>query len=378
MRFLRCVGVFTFAALAISILSQTTEAQQRLRLASRFAKPDNSRRASQVGYIPRHLRQEAGVPEALTVEPMPAESISSHGDCTSCGDSIGAPVDEVIGGDCGNCFSDPCVDDCGWCGGCGDCRRCWLDGFGGILQNSEYFIGAHGFRAYNSGRNTAFVDDSSFGFHAGINAGLPLTWLTCGLASGQIGISTNHSQLTEQLRGDSREQLFVTAGLFRRVDHGLQGGVVADFLFENWDISSDLIQLRSELSWAFPGQAAFGFQYTDGVHVNSDPNNPFFDTEILNTYRFFFRRPVGDGGMGEVFGGFTEFHGMFGADVTLPICERVFLRSSTTYLIPGDTANDGWNISMSLVFRPRGRGWYNTYHTPMFNVADNGSMIIRR
>ena len=40
------------------------------------------------------------------------------------------------------------------------------------------------------------------------------------------------------------------------------------------------------------------------------------------------------------------------------------------------TENDAWNIFMRVSFRPRDRDWYKFYHRPLFDVADNGSMII--
>ena len=40
--------------------------------------------------------------------------------------------------------------------------------------------------------------------------------------------------------------------------------------------------------------------------------------------------------------------------------------------------NDAWNISVGLVFRPQGRCYYQSYDRPLFNVADNGSMMVDR
>jgi hypothetical protein len=44
----------------------------------------------------------------------------------------------------------------------------------------------------------------------------------------------------------------------------------------------------------------------------------------------------------------------------------------------GGNANEAYNIFVGLAFRPRGRSYYRSYDRPLFNVADNGSMLIAR
>ena len=63
---------------------------------------------------------------------------------------------------------------------------------------------------------------------------------------GYRGVSSHYSGAS--FAEDSRDQGFLTAGLFRRVDWGLQGGAVVDILFDDWYYNSlTLTQLRGEL-----------------------------------------------------------------------------------------------------------------------------------
>jgi hypothetical protein len=73
----------------------------------------------------------------------------------------------------------------------------------------------------------------------------------------------------------------------------------------------------------------------------------------------------------------------------VPVAERFALQANYTYFLNGDQieqANDqfggnfgdAWNIGVGLVFRPSGRCYYRSYDRPLFDVADNGSMMLDR
>ena len=53
-----------------------------------------------------------------------------------------------------------------------------------------------------------------------------------------------------------------------------------------------------------------------------------------------------------------------------------------TYLIPHEGSNSGgfaeenWNISMGLVYRPGGPRGCGRYCRPLFDVADNGTFML--
>ena len=145
-------------------------------------------------------------------------------------------------------------------------------------------------------------ETASFGFHYGLNWGVPVPCMPnqpIGMQLGYRGVSSNYSgaSFTE----DSRDQSFITAGLFRRVDWGLQGGVVVDILSDKWyydDLS--LTQLRGELSWVFPQCHELGAFFTAGTKTNEVASTMWVNdqqqTTVIEEYEptdliaFFYRR----------------------------------------------------------------------------------------
>lgn len=296
---------------------------------------------------------------------------------------------------------------------CGDsgCAACGAGGWGGWgacvwipicvfiprppLEGLELVSGVQGFTGPANRGGAA-----SFGFHEGFNWGMPVA----GCMAFQWGALWTQSSFDgSDLTRDGRNQIFVTGGLFRRVDWGLQGGLVVDYLHDEWDYSADLVQLRGELSWLWCGRNELGFWFTAGVndaanllvrqHVVSQQGSVItYDTApatlaVHDLYAFFFRRQFACGGQGRLFGGFTgEGQGLFGGDAQLPLAPRWSLSSSFLYVAPRgeDTfsdpryARESWNLSISLVwtpFAPVGCG--TSYARPLFPVADNGSFVTR-
>lgn len=241
----------------------------------------------------------------------------------------------------------------------------------------------------------------SFGFHEGFNWGMP----SClGCFAWQWGANWTQSGFDGNfLTDDTRHQVFATAGLSRRVDWGFQGGLVVDYLHDEWDYSADLLQLRGELSWLWCGRNEAGFWFTAGVNdaENLAMQRPVFtgtggtirfidstgNLEVNDLYAFFLRRQFTCGGQGRLYGGFTSnSQGLFGGDARLPINGCWSLRSSFIYVTPGsdDSPSDprftreSWNVGVSLVWTPfAGRGKGTKYHRPLFNVADNGTFVTR-
>lgn len=263
------------------------------------------------------------------------------------------------------------------------------------LEGLELLSGVQGFTG-PANRGGA----GSFGFHEGFNWGMPVA----GCMAFQWGALWTQSNFDgSDLTRDNRNQIFVTGGLFRRVDWGLQGGLVVDYLHDEWDYSADLVQLRGELSWLWCGRNELGSWFTAGVndaqglrvrqHVVSQQGNVIsYETlpatlAVHDLYAFFFRRQFACGGQGRLYGGFTgEGQGLFGGDAQLPLHPRWSLRSSFLYVAPrgedtpGDPrfARESWNLSLSLVwtpFAPIGCG--PNYARPLFAPADNGTFVTR-
>ena len=304
------------------------------------------------------------------------------GGCSSCGDTSGY-------------FDDSCCDR----GGCPP-GPCWLTGFGMAFYNGEYFGGATSFRSTlfstPGGTTNQLSDDCSHGFYGGFNLGIPLCKLTCGVFSGQVGVRSVQTNFNgNQFSNENRDQLFVTAGFYRRVDYGLQAGVVADILHEEWFTETDLVQVRADLGWVYPNGSTLGFRYA--TNVQDDVNSGTFAGNAFSnliqstddTYRFYYRKDSPAGGFGEGSVGWSGGQTILGLDFDLPITERVAMQSGFSYYLgdegvpansglQGGNADDAYNLYVGLSFRPRGRSFYQSYDRPLFSVADNGTMLITR
>lgn len=383
------------------------------------------------GYVPQHLRTSSqfigdgtiidggspiisdGVIESYSGSPMSGTVVSSgydQGVIIDDGYSVGSEVISDYGCGCDSCgvsgayFEDSC---CGR-GGCpGGCQGpCWLGSLRKALYNAEYFGGAVAFQsplftepgqALPENPNE-LASDSSFGFYGGFNLGVPLCRLACGMLSGQFGIRSVTTNFNgNEFTSEDRRQTFVTAGLYRRVDFGLQGGVVADILHEEWFTETDLVQIRADIGWVYPAGHTLGFRYatgvqdeaTDGTFAGREFDN-FFQTTDDN-YRFYYRHVASWGGWGEGFIGWAESdQTVIGLDVNLPVSDKIAFQSGfTAYLddetiVPADSnfqggnLNEGFNVYAGISFQPRGRSRYKSYDRPLFQVADNGSFVIRR
>ena len=310
---------------------------------------------------------------------------------------VGPGSEEVIGAPelmtPGTIFEDETVvggPDC--CGGVG-CDQCGVPGVQcPSLRNFEFFAGTQGFTNETNRGGTG-----SFGFNYGFNWGAPLYCLT----NGEIGMQAGFRGVTSNLDGaeysaETRNQYFITAGLFRRVDYGLQGGVVFDYLGESWYYNGDMKQIRGEISWMFPACHEIGFWFaargnestvTSTILTDNAPQQLNERLAPVTQYRFFYRRRFEDcGAEGRFSAGWTSNgDGIIGADFQLPISDRWALESTFTYLIPEGDASTGayqqeaWNVAIGLVWYPGIRdARSNDYFRPLFDVADNGSFILSR
>jgi hypothetical protein len=291
--------------------------------------------------------------------------------------------DGYLGMDDGVVYGDDC------CGGVG-CYECCLPCPVISFQDTELFFGVHG----NTGpRNRG--ESGSFGFHEGFNWGTPFP-CTYGAIGAQVGLRATQSSLSGTDFTDStRNQIFLTGGLFRRVDWGLQGGVVLDYLSEDWYSSIDMLQIRSELSWVFPCCHEFGFWFTANANTQEKSSDFSGATasvveswQATDLYAFFYRRryECHPGAESRIFAGFTgDSDGLIGADARLPIGTNWALQSEFTYLVPregtgtagGGHREEGWNVGISLVWYPGCRGFgEGDYFRPLFNVAGNGTFML--
>jgi hypothetical protein len=252
----------------------------------------------------------------------------------------------------------------------------------------EAFAGAHGFTGpLNRGTG-------SFGFQEGFNAGLPCF---CGTTF-QGGVNATQSNFQgSPFTPDDRTQFFTTLGLFRRVDCGLQAGLVIDYLHDDWDYDVDLAQLRGELGWKLDCGNELGFwfaigldQTTTNAQIPIVGNNSItfrtgaFAVEPVDIYAFYYRRQFACGGEGRLFGGFTDdSRGLMGGNIRLPINPCWQFSTDFMYVVANNDADfryndENWNVSFNLVWTPcRGSGGCQNYCRPLLDVANNGSFLTR-
>ena len=231
-----------------------------------------------------------------------------------------------------------------------------------------------------------------FGFQEGINFGTQVPSLLCGQMGSQLGARFIQSQLDGSAAGvDHRQQVFVTTGLFRRVDYGVQGGLVVDYLHDDWLYKADLLQLRGELSYLLSPCHELGFRFTDSQQID-DTSYRLRGSAVTNTvrissldtYRGFYRFRFSEQsrGQAELHGGWTKDSGaILGMTLNTPLQNQLGMTTTATYLLPPKDASpsyasEGWNIGLALVWTPgRKFGLARDYYRPLFDVADNSTLI---
>lgn len=350
----------------------------------------------QIGFVPRHKEQSSpGRIEPVSFWQEEASEVSADSGANEAG-----PMLEMPGNEAGPVFYDdsvvgpdeyldgefPLGSEYGGCDSCGGCQRClpghpWLGRF-------EFFVGAQGFTGpVNRG------ETGSFGFHEGLNWSRPLWHLTHGLLTAQIGFRATQSNLSGSTFGRSaRHQSFLTGGVFRRSDWGLQGGIVVDHLTDDYYEDLSLTQLRGEMSWMFPCSHELGFWFTAATRdegVSTDVVETLQLTEgewqPNDILAFFYRRRFCKPGSEVRFylGATSNSDAILGGDLRFPLTPCLTLRNSLTYQKPRESdssvgpANEAWNVALTLVWTPHARGGVD-YTRPLLDVADNGSFIVDR
>lgn len=319
---------------------------------------------------------DPGYPEMM----YGGESGTCCGDGCSCGDSCGYGYGEpgcgIMEPDCG--FAEPT---CG-CGdvACGDCCAPRTKGCVPIyiyvppINEFNAFVGVQGFKSPFDSPG----DRGNFGFHEGFNLGGEMSWIAWPGLAYQFGFRATQNQLGDD---ESHSQQFMTTGLFRRAKRGLQYGVVFDLMHDERQGGNDFDQIRGELGYAIDCWHDFGFLFAAQTNSRSD-NNDFY--HATDQYLMFYRMRGHQGGEFRGFAGFDDRSNMIiGSDFSVPLNRRWSLDGGWTYLngdndANGASANEGWNIGMSLVWHwgCRAKASHASPYRPLFNVADNGSMII--
>ena len=284
-------------------------------------------------------------------------------------------------------------------------RLCaWLRRFG------KPYYGWRWYRDFTASAGiTAFTNDTNLGLHGNFGTNEYLNWAMpfwnafgIGWQVGWRGTQTNFQPSTLTVNGTSfvknaRDQNFVTTGFFTRAfeGRGLQGGAVYDYLSDSWLDNSDIAQIRAEISYVW-GYHEIGFWGATNIY---DQNGSLGRrSRIAGTastqdlYTGFYRLQFGDANEWKVWGGGTgEGEGIVGSLLRAPLSRSLAMEGTFTYLIPGQTRTidisgagmtsnfspAAWNLGLNIVWYPAGRSRRSlaSPYRPLFEVADNGSMI---
>jgi hypothetical protein len=409
--------------LAVLALPQGTSAQQAAAPRDTSQTPINrisgylGQPSKPVGFVPKHLRGSTPVrssnpfpsstparfaghvtEDQVTAggtyyeDPETGQLFRSQGDLATMGTAgTMGPVGEIDA-----MIEQPMADVTyadGTCadGGCGSCTGCVPPAcyYPFANGNLQVFGGVQGF----TGPANRPDGRGSFGFNEGLNYGLPMPGFP--YLAGQVGIRATQSNLSgAEFTDDTRNQGFLTAGLFRRVDAGLQGGVVIDYLSDGWYRDADLTNVRGELSWVSDGCQDIGFWFTSNTKnsVEAAPEGELSETwEATDLFALFYRRQFGDCLQGEArlsVGWSNRSDGYLAVETLLPLTESLSMEANFAYLIPEQGKGTGfeaghtqesWNIGIGLVWYPgRCMSALNSYYRPLFRVADNGVFMMDR
>ena len=257
---------------------------------------------------------------------------------------------------------------------------------------------------------TAFENEAdlglkgNFGTNEYLNFGMPL-WNAFGLGwqIGARGTQTGFGSRT--LAGkviDSRNQQFVTTGLFTRAfeGRGFQGGTAFDYLNNTgFAGTTDVKQMRGEVSyvWGYHELGFWGaFNAGKGLGIQDFQTKQPFVNNTVHTYNAFYRVQFGDANEWKVWGGAShEGQGYVGSILRAPMTRSLALEGTFAYLMPGKSKTAtvtipgvapafkstftpmAWNLGINLVYYPRGRSRRSlaSPYRPLFDVADNGTMI---
>jgi len=348
-------------------------------------------------------------PSPVTTE-RPLDEIGTP--CDSCGSYVGGCGCEVGCGMADTCCG-ACEPGCGCaepqcgfaepsCGcaepGCGSCvgmpgADYWC--FPVCLprfKDLSFWGGVHGFRGprdfYAPGSNVAGTrSDSNFGFHEGIGVSgrAPLIGLMFPQISYQVGYQGVHSRFSGTVEDtEERTQQFVTAGLFRRVNTGLQFGVVWDMMRDNLYVEDDLKQVRTEIGIKSPLGREIGFWSATSTNTMDVLGVAY---ETVDQYAFFYRCNFGKSSNARFWvGGTDDSEGIFGAEFNTPINDRWSVQSGFNWLFPDEdpglegVSEESWNVGINVVWHlgRTAKSCYRSPFRPMFSVADNGWMMVDR
>lgn len=283
----------------------------------------------------------------------------------------------------------------------------WLRQFGRPYYGWRWYrdlTASAGVTAFENEANLGLF--GNFGFNEYINWSMPF-WNAFGVGwqLGVRGTQTSYgssSIANTPFTTRARNQTFVTTGFFTRAfeGRGLQGGAVYDYLHDSYFDNVDLAQIRAEVSYVW-GYHELGFWGAFNSQESTGFLKPVQDetakgrASTVHVYTAFYRMQFGDANEWKLWGGASaQGQGYIGSTVRAPMSRSLALEGTFAYLMPGrsetleiDDPTYGqttatftpmaWNLGINLVYYPAGRSRrsLSSPYRPLFDVADNGTMM---
>lgn len=259
------------------------------------------------------------------------------------------------------------------------CGPFWMN------YQAEYFGGFSTMQDPLGGR-----DFASAGFQEGLLIGGPLSpYHGSGFELGLRGVHTNLAGYGSDVvdSGGGRNQLYLTAGVYRRPHYGsgLQGGAAWDWLVDDYLVDHQTSRVRAEISYLSPLAWEFGFWGSGDVSsVTRSVGGANRKFEAIDVYAMFVRRQMGPIRNRGWLGLTDDGQVILGGESRLPLGPSWALGLEGSRLFadgrrgPDAAAREGWALGVTLVFAPRaGVMAPPTKYTPVFGVAGPSNYYTR-
>lgn len=258
----------------------------------------------------------------------------------------------------------------------------------GLFDNLSLFFGLDG----SKGPEDLGIN-ANFGYRGAINWGVPL-WERHGLGV-QVGtalnVADNAVRVLRSVDGTrDRLQSFTTVGVFQRTDFGLNWGIGYDFLAEDYYKSLVLGQWRGQIGHSIGSNDEVGVWATvRNFGDSATVARQSFNLKPITQGNLYWRHVWGNETSTRFWVGLAEEHGrfllgtpgnsavhhpvVFGADLYVPLTDRLALFGEANFITPNDTGTV--TATMGIAFFPGGRAKTASRNrfAPLLPVANNST-----
>jgi hypothetical protein len=276
----------------------------------------------------------------------------------------------------GSCFESGCMPPSGPCG------LDWIQ----VSATADAFQGPMDLDGLNA----------NFGVRVAVNGALPISRaLGIGLQAGTSGAFADFHG-TQYTGSRVRSQNFTTVGIFQRLCLGqgaIKYGFAFDWLFDDYYTSFTMSQWRVKLGWEVSSVAEIGLWSTipndgDDVELGADPALMRLEQfKPFSQGALYWTRCWTNGTTTTAYVGIADEPGewVFGGDARIPMGGSLAFIGNLHYILPSAGGMKGqeeetWNLGLGFEWTPSpcaNRCRVGKF-TPLFRLADNGTMAVRR